>query len=42
MNVSSAMTAEVDIEQCKELLSHFIAVVIQETIYSARFLLESQ
>lgn len=42
MDVSWVMTTETDIKQCKELLSHFIEAIIQETIKSASFLMESQ
>lgn len=42
MDVSWVMTTEIDIKQCKELLSHFIETIIQETIKSAWFLMESQ
>lgn len=42
MDVSWVVTTEIDIKQCKELLSHFIEAIIQETIKSAWFLMESQ
>lgn len=42
MDVSWAMTTDIDVKQCKELLSHFIEAIIQETIKSAWFLMESQ
>lgn len=42
MDVSWAMTTEIDVKQCKELLSHFIEAIIQETIKSAEFLMENQ
>ena len=32
MDVSWVMTTEIDIKQCKELLSYFIETIMQETI----------
>lgn len=31
MDVSWVMTTEIDIKQCKELLSHFIETIMQKT-----------